>query len=600
MINIKRLILPLLLLFAFHANAQTETNSDWLDREYGYFAQSESLRSLFYDFASSISIPVVVSSRVNHNVSGNFPSVRAEEFLSNMTKVYQLTWVFDGTTLYVYDMTEIKSETIEIPFALSDKFQSYFHELKIKGTPLDWRFIPTQNIVQLSGPPRFIELMRNLVKRVTSSKNGGEGGSHARGTSNSRGTQNTAGLADNNDYVVRVFYIKYAYVDAAINTASEGDQPTANLAAMIGKIMNVAHISRIEQSTGGRQRGGKLLGEGLVPSAKAQNENTQAKPPSGPREQEAYIIGDPRINAIVVRDLSSRMPVYANLIQELDKPLDQIEIEVMVMDISGDETENLGLNIFDTENVSLNLNNALSFQYATRTALDRASFSGLLFKINALNVKGKGRILSRPSVLTLDNHQAQFQNNQTFYVRLGVPEGTAQGAAVDLVPVTYGSNLKVRPHVIYENDHRKIQLAIHVEDGRRSAGATAVTGVPEIAQNIIQTQAVIREGQTLLVGGHIIRTVTSDRSRIPILGYIPIIGLAFSNTKDVNRSVARYFAITPKIINSSLNYQIKTGIKDIDAYLDKEVPEGETLLMRYPQIKKKNSLPDRRDRPGPP
>ena len=143
--------------------------------------------------------------------------------------------------------------------------------------------------------------------------------------------------------------------------------------------------------------------------------------------------------------------------------------------------------------------------FVYNTTLGRAELNSFIVRLSALQTEGKSRILSRPSVLTLDNHEALFQNNQTFYVRLGAPDDGSQSAAVDLVPISYGVLLKVRPHVIYDGDERKVQLAVHIEDGRRLEAANDVGGLPQVAQNIIQTQAVIREGQSLLIGGYNVR-----------------------------------------------------------------------------------------------
>lgn len=581
----KKLIALILILGVSCISAQQKDN--WLDREYGYFAQNESLRSLLYDFAASISIPAIISSRIDASISGNFPLMRAQEFLANISKAYQLAWVFDGTTLYAYDLSEIKSETIELSFAKSQKFQEYFKELNIEGTPLDWKFIPTQNIIQVSGPPRFVKLVRDIANRVR-----GEADTGTPQQARAAG----AGYQDEGGYVVRVFYIKYGYVDSGINSTTEGKQPVVNLAAMIGKIMNVAHITGIEQSPDRRVK--KLLGTGLVPS-QAQTPAAATPPAAAPsrtgeRKKEAYIIGDPRLNAIVVRDRSARMPVYESLIQELDRPLDQIEIEVTVLDVDSSEVLNLGLD-FESRNVYFAARRRTApadplsgNTFAYRTTLSPADFKGLLVRINALQADNKSRILSRPSVLTLDNHEAKFENSQTFYVRLGVA-GTDPGNAVDLVPVTYGANLKVRPHVIYEGGERKIQLAVHVEDGSRSTDpGMAVTGVPSVSQNIIQTQAVINEGQSLLIGGYIIREVIVKDERVPILGYIPIVGLAFSNKANTQTQVSRYFAITPRIVDTSIHYKLKTGFEDIDNAKEIEILQDaatgkKTRLISVPQ-----------------
>ncbi len=556
--RIIRLITSVLLVGALNVAV---SDSAWLDKKYGYFAREESLRSLLYDFASSVSIPAIISSKINASISGNFPIIRAEDFLTDLAKTYDLSWIYDGTTLYVYEATEIEQKTIDLAYPLVRKFQDYMAEVDIQGVPLNWKAIPTQNVLQVSGPPRFVALVTEVVARL--------------------GDQDIEPPVVSDDgYTVRVFHIEYGYVDKAGNNASGNKTPIISLAEMLGNIMNVAHISKVVGSGVGAETR-KFRGTGLV--GKNTDEQTAAPIPesqvAGIRENEAYIIGDPRLNAIIVRDREDRIPTYERLIQELDKPLDQIEIEVSIFDIDATEAQNLG---FDWEI----RNTGPGFVY--NTTLSPSEISGFIVRVSALQSKGKGRILSRPSVLTLDNHEALFQNNQTFYVRLGSPDDGSEGAAVDLVPVSYGSVIKVRPHVIYGSDERKIQMAIHVEDGRRSESTDLVSGLPEVAQNVIQTQAVIREGQSLLIGGYNVRERVLSERRIPLLGYVPILGFFFTNTSESDVSAARYFMITPRIIDTSINFEITTGFEDEDNEVINAVKEE---AVGKPDIKRSYSGP---------
>ena len=182
---------------------------------------------------------------------------------------------------------------------------------------------------------------------------------------------------------------------------------------------------------------------------------------------------------------------------------------------------------------------------------------GIALRVRALRNSGKSRILTRPSVTTLDNHEASFQNNRTFYVRLGGNDAES----VDLAPVSYGWVVRIRPHVIYEGDDKRIQLAIHIEDGNRGGAGMEVTGVPEVSQNVIQTQAVVPEGSSLLIGGYTVREQTRFEQRVPVLGRIPLLGWLFSTHVDRDQSVARYFLITPRILSATISYEINTGFE---------------------------------------
>lgn len=510
----------------------------WLDEEYGHIAHDEQLAGILHDFAGSVSVPAIISPNIRASVSGNFPVSKAVDFLSDLAKTYDLSWVYDGTTLYVYDGAEVEEKTLDLPYRLATKFQAQVEALAVKGVPLTWKIIPSQNIVTTSGPPRFVELIGEIVGRTT------------REDALAQSVE-----ASRDDYVVRVFPIRYGYVDEEAHDASGGNMDVLNLAELLGNIMNVAHVSNVIRSgeqADSRNRNGKLRGTGLVASD-APGQTGQTTPPeltAGLRKSEPYIIGEPRLNAIIVRDREERMPVYEKLIEQLDKPLSQIEIEVTILDISASEAEQLG---FDWQsNVTTD-----EFDIYFNAALELEAAREIIVRVTAQQQDGNSRVLARPSVLTLDNHEALFQNNRTFYVRLG----TERSDAVDLVPVSYGITMRVRPHIIYEGDIRKIQLSIHLEDGSRSSGAP-VTEVPEVSQSVIQTQAVIREEQSLLLGGYKVYERILKERRIPLLGHVPVLRYFFSYSNNQESFYDRYFVITPRIVDTSIDYEINTGFED--------------------------------------
>ena len=492
------------LCWAQQEGADTAGPLDWLNEPYGYLANNESLRSLLYEFGTALGVPVIVSTRISVIANDEIPLMPAEDFLAEVHSRFGLIWVYDGTTLYLYDGTETATETVEFPFARRDLFTSALDTVNMRGVPLNWIFLPGENALQLSGPPRFVEWGREIAGEIAARHPG----------------ENLLAGEDRN-YVIRVFEVEYGYVDQMANNASGGKAPIVGLAEMVAKLMNVAHATGVGGSRpvpGASAPVTKLRGSGVIPGEDSQApEQAAASNVVGVRGvgEEAFVIGDPRLNAVVVRDLETRMPAYERLIAELDSPVDQIEITISVLDIDASAAEELRFEL-DSDSFQLNAGAGQggSSIYYSENMWD---VEGIALRIRALRNSGKSRILTRPSVTTLDNHEASFRNNRTFYVRLGGNDAEA----VDLAPVSYGWVVRIRPHVIYDSDETRVQLAIHIEDGNRGGADLAVTGVPEVAQNVIQTQAVVQEGSSLLIGGYTVREQTRFDQRIPLLGQIP-------------------------------------------------------------------------------
>ena len=525
-------ILAFVFVSVAYAQSQQTAKKPWEEKKYGHFAQEEPLRELLYDFASSVSVPTIVSPNIKITVSGSFPAVSAIEYLAHITATYELAWVYDGTTLYFYDISEVERKTIELPRSLGQKFRSQLKNLGLRGEPLSWDLLPNQNIVQVSGPPRFVELISETVAWAV---------------------KDQAVETVDESYEVRVFSIKYAYVDEAMNKASGQEAKVTSLATMLGQIMNVSHINQVSSDTNPNR---KLRGTGLVNETTPPPSTVAPSSAEPDRKSMAYITSYPRLNVIIVRDLESRMPTYEQLIRQLDIPQEQIQIQVTILDIADTDIESLGLNwkaSGQRGDLSFSLNNS-----SINLTMDATTVGRIVARVSALQETGRSRIVSRPSVLTLDNREALFQSNQTFYVRLGTNE------AVDLVPVSYGSVLRVRPHVIQESEERKIYLSAHVESGTRGSAAD-VTGVPEVSRTVIQTQAIISEKQSLLIGGYSIRERIDSKQRIPLLGSIPLLGRLFTSKHEKQTRLDRYFVITPTIVDATTEYNLHTGFDDINS-----------------------------------
>ena len=559
--------------------AQTDSgppgdSSDWLSKQYGYVANNESLRSLLYDFGTTLGIPVIVSTKINVIADDRIPVMSAEDFLAEIHTRFGLVWVHDGTTLYLYDRSEAVRETLDFPFARRDAFKAALDGAGIEGVPLNLLFLPAENSLQISGPPRFVEWGKEVAQELIAqnpeehlTQNPDERLAQSPDEHVARTLDDALPPGEDLDYAIRIFEVQYGYVDEMANNASGGKAPIVSLAEMVAKLMNVAHVSGVTGINRGAGIGvTKLKGTGVVPGDAAEPPTPAVVPGVvGTRGagQEAFVIGDPRLNAVIVRDRKHRMPAYERLIRELDSPVDQIEITISVLDIDASAAEELR---FELESDSLRLNAGADDGSTIALSTNLWDIDGIALRVRALRNSGRSRILTRPSVTTLDNHEASFQNNRTFYVRLG----GSSAESVDLAPISYGWVVRIRPHVIYDGDNKRIQLAIHIEDGNRGGADLAVTGVPEVSQNVIQTQAVVPEGSSLLIGGYTVREQTRFEQRVPVLGRIPLLGWLFSTHVDRDQSVARYFLITPRILSATISYEINTGFEgeplgDVDA-----------------------------------
>ena len=541
-----------------------EALDEWRTKRYGYVAQQQSLRSLLYDFGTTLEVPVIVSSKIAAIADGRIDVMAAEAFLGEVHTRFGVLWVYDGAVLYLYDRAENARESVAFPFEARERMRTEMNTAGVRGAPISMRFVPNEDLLQISGPPRFVEWARQTAEEIASKARAESAAlmtnaAHAPapedvpapsedtpGTTNARTPLPApASIPAIAPLAIRIFEVKYAYVDETANAASNDRGAPVGIAQTVAKLMNVAHLPTIVTPNPKPTHAGDA---DKAPETPEHRTRTVARRAPG---EEAFVIGDARLNIVIVRDRADRMDTYERLINALDAPVDQVEMSVSVLDIDASSAQELRFAL-ESDAIRIDANEG---QLGLSTSLWDAK--GITLRIRALRSAGKSRILTQPSITTLDNHEASFQNNRSFYVRLGKSENES----AELASVSYGWMVRIRPHVIRDGTEARVQLSVHIEDGTRGGAETAVTGVPEVAQNVIRTQAIVPEGSALLIGGYTVREQTRFEQKIPVLGTIPVIGRLFSSNVERDQSVARYFLITPRILPNTVSYTFNAGFE---------------------------------------
>ncbi|MEO7244754.1 MAG: type III secretion system outer membrane ring subunit SctC, partial [Rubrivivax sp.] len=266
-------------------------------------------------------------------------------------------------------------------------------------------------------------------------------------------------------------------------------------------------------------------------------------PVATPDGTQIRIQADPRLNAVIVRDRSDRLPRYQQLIEQLDVEPQSLEIEATIIDVNTDRLRELGVN-WRWNNAGFGLQSGNGGNVPLPTAGGVASVvlgsvGQFLARINALQAEGAARVVSSPQIVTLSNVEAVFDNSSTFFVRV------AGRDEVDLFNVSAGTSLRVLPHVFRDHDSTRIKLMVNVEDG--SLTGRSVDQIPVVERSTINTQALIQEGESLLIGGMTRDATSSSVDKVPVLGDVPVVGNLFKNRVNSSSRIERMFLITPRL-----------------------------------------------------
>jgi type III secretion protein C len=565
-------------------SASVAENIQWREGVFDLQAVNEPLnvfltRLLTLQGISTTISPAVSTGRVNGRFKGKASAVFRE-----LVDTYGLAWFYDGTTLEICSLSEVETRLLEVDPSDVARLERNLRQFRLSDPRFPLRISTADGQIMVSGPPRFVDMVVSVADKVSQSPTKPKMGmdvrvfrlKHARAldTTVSIGGVDTviSGLARVlNDIVGEM---KYEPVAAARSTPR-------TLPGLRGKGM--ASIGRADPGSAGARTpgsgslglnslsGGDLANQQITPmvgvlGADSNPQRPAAEAPAANRG--ATVRAEGRINAIVVRDAPERMAMYARLIESLDIDVPLIEIEASVIDVSDDKSEQLGIDwraqgnrfsissspngLAGTGAPPTNLANDLlrsANPISAGTGLvgtlifgsDRSYF---LARLNALADTGDARTVSKPRVLTIDNNEAVLQSTSEFFVRVA---GERQ---VDLFNVSLGLTMRVTPTLVEDAQGRRIKMIVRIEDGNTNSGRL-VDQIPVVNRNSISTQAVVGDGQSLLIGGYVIEENSGGKSGVPGLSEVPVLGWLFGQKSTKVRRVERMFMLTPRVVTLS-------------------------------------------------
>src|SRR6266699_1548964 len=296
------------------------------------------------------------------------------------------------------------------------------------------------------------------------------------------------------------------------------------------------------------------------------------------------ILSDDRSNQLIIRDIPSVIPVIDNLIRQLDRKSQQVEIEARVVSASRSFARDIGTQLgfggTTTSGRSLfsgnpavggsgvtpgtglppnpvTIGSGQTSGNGVRSGLPLTTFlqaqsptSGFGFShrspnfavdffISAAESKGVGKLLSKPKVIT--------QNNQKAIVKQGtkIPIQTTINNTISVQFIDAVLKLEVTPQITADGT---VFMDVLVENTTIDAGIPRVQGIPALDTQAAETRVLVADGGTVVIGGIIISTQRKDITQVPLVGSLPIIGHLFRRTNVSSTSQELLFFLTPRII----------------------------------------------------
>ena len=272
-------------------------------------------------------------------------------------------------------------------------------------------------------------------------------------------------------------------------------------------------------------------------------------------------IVDERTNTIILTDIGDKIDEFKRLLARIDIPVKQVLIEARIVKAESDFRKELGASwgLAGSDQVDFSLGNSSSGTLEGILATDLgisdpgAAFSlsylsnNLLIdlELSALESGGFGEIVSQPKVLTADKKKASIKSGVEIPYQAVTNNGDASGAVVETQFKEAVLQLEVTPQITPDN---RVIMDILVKQD--SVGSFTVNGEPAINVTEISTQALVGNGQTLVLGGIFQSEELTGDQKVPILGDLPLVGNLFKKQMRTRDKREILIFITPKIIDN--------------------------------------------------
>ncbi len=292
------------------------------------------------------------------------------------------------------------------------------------------------------------------------------------------------------------------------------------------------------------------------------------------------VIVDERTNTIILTDTDERIQNFLRLVEEIDRPIPQVLIEARIVIANTDFRRELGVrwgvagarDVDDGDSVaefaggtnalsgsgpsgffagqsSLELNDITAVDLAVGTPTGSLAFDILTdntfldLELSALQNGGHGEIVSQPKVITGDKQQASIESGTEIPYQEASSSGATSTSFKEAV-----LKLEVTPQITPDDN-----IVMDLNISQDSVGAIDLaSGIPTIDVTQLETQVLVGNGKTVVLGG-IFQNETSDQERkVPLLGDIPLLGRLFRQDITLSEKREILIFITPKILTDPL------------------------------------------------
>ncbi|MEW6379040.1 MAG: secretin N-terminal domain-containing protein [bacterium] len=287
-------------------------------------------------------------------------------------------------------------------------------------------------------------------------------------------------------------------------------------------------------------------------------------------------------NSVIITDLPENIGRLTSIIEDLDKPVCQIMIDAKIVETTKSYSNSFGIQWGGRSHFSppsgktmptISIGGAMggsnfdgsSSNYAVNVPTTTNAYGGvdlmlghikdkmaLNLRLSAMEDSGNGRIISQPRIMALDNTQATISSGEIIqlppilYTGTTIVTGGANQENSTATEKEAKTKLVVTPHIISDN---QVQLTINISRDTPDFSRT-INNVPVIYTREAETELILSNGETAVIGGLAITDTSQQQSAIPWLSKIPLIGWLFKGKTNRSQYGELLVFITPHIVQA--------------------------------------------------
>ena len=265
---------------------------------------------------------------------------------------------------------------------------------------------------------------------------------------------------------------------------------------------------------------------------------------------------DRRLNAIWLKGSPEQIAALKQMIEAIDIPVDSVVLETQFVELTEQGLKALGIDFnnangqigvvtFGSGSFTLGLpeQGCHTNGFDNTVCSGHVTSAGFQAALYAQIQRGNGRIVSRPRISAQSGSTAKIVTGDALPILTSIALSGVNGVSQQVQYVNVGVTLQIAPRVSGDG-----YVTSHVFAVVSSVTGTS-QGYPTISQREAETSATVRDGDSFVIGGLTQDETISSKSKVPLLGDIPVLGEAFRNERTTRSKTELYIIVTPHIVH---------------------------------------------------